>query len=399
MHNQSEKNSAENSAVPCVLPEGLLPYQAMVKRAQRRKLSAKALEKRILRDLDLLRQEIAGEQAVLDSDLSLSLQVKWQASEQRFIGELRRQLSEALVDGKPVTPIREGHIYCHFCRSYECAHSIPKASEDIFLAYSERGIPRYGAFHQLLLDLRDERSELLFRPDAPLVTVFQYGRDLRKDQLALFGRKSTEYSLLGQVSLGYLRQAENKFALSLQMVKSGRMVLLNSVMAPEAASWWHEYRLTPEGRQVEAAIESIRREIRGIEKFAPEVRTSILKKIPALLRRLANDIEAVNRRRLRRTQHAVVRHSQRRPVALAYDDLQKAGPMQLFWDEKNNTWILWADKNRIHVFSPEAKLVTSLHLAKQAIERRITSSRWQPAAPGNLEQLKAQAVRGNILDS
>jgi hypothetical protein len=44
------------------------------------------------------------------------------------------------------------------------------------------------------------------------------------------------------------------------------------------------------------------------------------------------------------------------------------------------------------VFSPEGRLVTSIHFTTDAIERRKRTGRWRPAPAGQLDALRERVV-------
>jgi hypothetical protein len=237
-------------------------------------------------------------------------------------------------------------------------------------------------------------------PPSVLARV-QYGRDLRRQQLSLFGRSSRTYSILGQVVVGYLdaagagpvagSRAHPRAAITFQAVQivgpDGRLfVRINPVVGGLSPEQWEERMAGPWapsiGRPLESAqtqIESIQNDVNAARAAkAPAALRCALRRVPAVLARLARALERGSRQTRRRTRHAEQRRGDSRPVHKAMDDARQADLRALFYDEKRRTWIVCGPHGRTHVFNDGGRHVTSFTLAPDGAEFRVRTSRWRP---------------------
>ncbi len=83
----------------------------------------------------------------------------------------------------------------------------------------------------------------------------------------------------------------------------------------------------------------------------------------------------------------------RRPVHMAVADTLAASPDRLFVDERTGGLVICGPQGRTHVFSREARHVTSLVLPPGGPQARVRAGRWSPAADADLPELQA-AIRG-----
>jgi hypothetical protein len=113
------------------------------------------------------------------------------------------------------------------------------------------------------------------------------------------------------------------------------------------------------------------------------------------LRRLARTLERLGAQRGRRTAHAEERRSVRRHSSNALQDAANASDDLFLWDEQRNTVVVIGPRNRVHVFSEDARHVTSILLQSGELDSRRRRRRWTPLAGEPLERFKtAVALSG-----
>ena len=101
-----------------------------------------------------------------------------------------------------------------------------------------------------------------------------------------------------------------------------------------------------------------------------------------LLRALARDMEHESLGRARRTGHGRRRARQgERPTETAYPEARKAQDEEILVDTLEGTVIVLGSRNRVHVFTRDARHVTSFHMAGDLVQRRIHRRRWRGADP------------------
>jgi len=299
---------------------------------------------------------------------------------------LAEQISRTVADAAAQRgAMRPGRAYCHRCRGAECEHSSPPRPTAVFAGYGPTGQPEWRDFSQLLLDLKDDRVEGLFRPRPAPVTVVQLGRELKSRLLRPFGRTSKSYDLLAQLAAGYFGDTRDSiFAVTLQAVEyrapgGARRLALNAlgVVAGERDPF-------PE------ALRDARREFAAMEESLATVRdpSEVLQKVPAVLHRIRRAIERSGRQRERRTDHVRERREQMRPTPAAVRDLREAPSSAIYTDEENDTRVVLGPRGRAHVFSPTGRHVTSFTIEREERDRRVRQNRWRPATADEAESLR-----------
>lgn len=304
---------------------------------------------------------------------------------------LQRALREAAAAS---SPWRSGRLYCHRCETSGCPHGVPGRPTEVFAGYGQTGLPLWEDFAQVLLADGHEGVEHLYDDGRRLVAHFEEGEALKSRQLAAFGRSSKTYDVLAQATAGWFRlQAPGeRLALSFQAVehrgpRGGLRLDLNVIgRAPDGRE--------PDALLAEAfderhhaAVRSARSSLRGVQQqlratdadHTPAAHDAILARVPGILRKLARNLTATDRRRERRTGHAEHRRRQSRPVPSALREAQRAQPERVLFDEHEGTLIVRGKRGRVHVFAPDGRLVTSLSLEPDAVDRRVRRGRWRPA--------------------
>jgi hypothetical protein len=318
-----------------------------------------------------------------------------------FDPPLLDQVSEALSEAQAASAAcQAGRVYCFRCAGTACEHAVPPTSLAVFRGYAATGVPEWSELVQALMDARDDRVEALYATPPRVLAAVQFGHELRKHQLAAFGRSSRTYAVLGQVLAGYFpvpplagaaNAAPDRCALTLQAVETrdehGRwQVRLNVLAAGLTPAHWQELLASGWRPWVARAVQTAGRAIESLSQQCQALRDARaaqpaqpLKRLPAVLGRLARDLEQGARQQNRRTTHAEDRRADLRPVHKAVEDARAADDDRLFVDLKRHTWVACGRQGRAHVFSPEDRRhVTSFVLPPDGAAFRVRTGRWRP---------------------
>lgn len=280
-----------------------------------------------------------------------------------------------------------GRIYCFRCGSFHCSHSAPRDPREVFAGYSPTGRPDWVDFVAWCIDRREAGVEDLLQDRSRVVAFVQAGRDLHKDQLGVFGGEDPNYRILGQVTAGFFRapgREEGRFALTVQVLllrgrDGGPLLSLNPLCRYEGI-----LEGDPALREILAgagkALDLLSMQVAGLERSRSSIDPE--EKVLPLLRRLARDLEHDSLDRVRRTGHGRKRARQRvRPTESAYPEARKAQDEGILVDTLEGTIIVLGANNRVHVFTRDARHVTSFHMGGDMVQRRIRRRRWRGADP------------------
>jgi hypothetical protein len=333
----------------------------------------------------------------------------------RFDPSLSEQVGGQLEDACARQGVfRPGRVFCFRCESAGCEHAGPPSALSVFKGYAATGLPEWQELHQAFVEARDERVGRLFEERSEVVALVQLGHGLRERQLSSFGRASKTYALLGQVVAGHFllprarggTEAARRLALTFQVVEvrgpGGRVDVKLNTLAGLGPAWDLDELLAGDwepwlGRARELAA----RAIEGIERRVQAARRTgrttdlqaAMKRIPFVLRRLAEFLERGHRQERRRTRHVEARRHEQRPVHKALEDAHKALMEAVFHDERTDAMVICGPQGRAHVFSAEGRHVTSFTLAPGAADFRLRTQRWRPATPDEAAQLR-ERIRG-----
>lgn len=395
------------------------PPRPVLSPAERRARAAADALRTLVRDLHISRfgpvvEE--GEAFALALRLTVRPSADWAIE---FDPPLSEQLETGLQDARADRgAFRKGSVYCFRCRSSLCDHARPPACRSVFAAYGPTGLPEWRDFAQALLDLRDSRVDRLFESPPSVLAAVQLGHELRVNQLSSFGRASKTYAILGQVIAGHFparaadpRQLPERVALTFQAVETrdaagAPRLVLNLLgchpsgddIADALASGWEP--------PVFRAREIAARELESADREAAAARAAgrpadaqaAMRRIPAILRRLADSLQRGGRQAVRRTRHAEQRRTARRPVHKALEDALGAAAGALYRDDRSDGFIALGEQGRAHVFNAAGRHITSFTLKPGAAEFRARTGRWKPLAPDEADtfrqSLRAQIARG-----
>jgi len=377
------------------------PAMPPLSRDERRVRAAAYVLRTTIRDLYLARFNARTPQDAIN--LSISMRVSpaenWKLD---FDPPLIEQVMPQLAEGEAAREVfKAGHVFCFRCDSASCEHSAPGSAPLVFKGYDSTGRPEWQEFAQALIDARDERVEWIYARPPKLVSLFQYGRELKGRQLLTFGKASLSYSILAQVIAGYFDLNGERLAISLQIVegrnRDGALTLkLNTIGWSLQDSVLLDWLSADKTSVLFRAMQIAERELARIETLASHARSAgdharanqIMARIPGVARRLADALIRGGRQDDRRTRHATERRQDRRPVHKAWEDAMGADSESWYFDQKAETFIVTGERGRVHAFSTDGKHVTSFNMKPATVEFRLRTDRWRRASPDESSLLK-----------
>jgi len=334
-----------------------------------------------------------------DVKLSLNLDIDPQQG-WRLLNEgvLQEQIERCIREaGAKADCLQQGFVYCYHCETSQCCHAVPPRPHAVFQCYSSSGIPQWTDFAQLLVERNDERAYLLFQKQPPVLAHVILGRELKREQLHLFGKASKSYDVLGQVASGYFHDPmgngdSDRFAITFQVVESRGCLgetrldmnilgwISDRMSAREYLDEYAEEALRQSVITAEISLEELREKLHPTQgRPSSRTRSQLLGKVPGILKDLGTHLERSSRLSARRTRHAQRRSQEARPTAKAIDDALSASIERILLDERKDTIVVLGPRNRVHVFGKDGAHVTSLSIHKEAVGKRIKRRRWIPA--------------------
>ena len=359
-------------------------------------------------------------------DLSMPVVVNLGASfdAEHGAAELRAALSRHLEENLAKhRAFRPGRVLDLRQGAAEGPASRPPDSRFVFAGYSPSGRPRFVDFAQWLLQLGHPDQDRLYARPPGLVTAVSTEDALYRDLLPAFGNAPGDQRLHGQVTAGWyeVRSRDGHpapLAVTFQILSvagpaAAGPAAADPAAADQAAADQAPRRLGlnlllsgPDGEDVDevyARLDDVpwraagtwaRQALASVERskdlHAPK---KLANRLHGILNGLARRLEHQRRGRERRTGHAEARHqSGKRPTRQALRDLDQAPDREIFADVRKDTLIVLGDRGRVHVFNRRGKLVTSIRYSPDAIERKLKAEIWCPAGPGEIRDLRRDAV-------
>jgi hypothetical protein len=92
---------------------------------------------------------------------------------------------------------------------------------------------------------------------------------------------------------------------------------------------------------------------------------------------------------IERSSHAKLRAGQGRPIGTVVNDIQSAGPKDVFVQPEDNRFIVRGPKGREHVIEPDGEHVTSLRRPDAAHQARLRDGTIRLATEEEIQKLKA----------
>ncbi len=290
--------------------------------------------------------------------------------------------------------LRPGSVFCYFHGSANAEGCRPAEPRQVFDGYGSTGRPKFSDFVTMAIERKDPQIDRLLAGEDVVVTHVTMGQVLRTQQLAEFGQHSPVYKILGQVDAGLFRVlgAEGRCAFSFQLLLGttleGRPRLrLHAVSAVDL---------------MDLADPSVLHTLSRFQRLLDEESLRLAGKrtngevdeeafVLPLLQDLAQKLAGRHRREARRTQHGLERSQEgQRPTARAYPDASEAGDEQILFDTEKSTIVVIGPKSRVHVFTPQARHVTSVVMQGSAIHGRRQQGRWREAEPDERGEFRIQ---------
>ena len=323
------------------------------------------------------------------------------AQAQAVFAQLEAHIDDAILANAAFRP---GSIFCFFCERADCDHANPPDPRQVFMAYSETGLPQWVSLLDLALQREAPDLDHLARDHGPVVSIASSRDELIGERLSSFADKDRAYDIRGQLALGYYSQNGEKFAVTLQVIRSAtrsRAVRLGLNVIGRL----------PDGRGAEAALIdggawSYLTLVQAAERSLARVNQD-LKRLPVkqrldragaaaadLMRDMVHGFGRKQRRGSWRTGHASQRAEEgSRPTGMARRDLEAARADRVYFDRMRKTWIIMGARGRTHVFSTKGLHITSLHLDGKSVESRVVQRRWQPADQAQVDEIVGVARR------
>lgn len=293
--------------------------------------------------------------------------------------------------------LRPGAVFSYFEGSAAGDDCRPSEPRQVFDGYNSTGRPVFSDFVTMAIERKDPGIDQLLGGEDVVLTWVTMGRVLRTQQLAEFGGNSPVFKILGQVDAGLFRVlgAEQKCAFSFQLLRGStlegkprlRLHAVGSVDLMDLADPSVLQLLSRFQRQLDA--ESLR--LQGKEHNGEVDDEAFVK---PLLQELAQQLSGRHKRQSRRTAHAIERVDEgQRPTPRAYPDAGEAGDASILYDTERNTIVVLGGKGRVHIFTPQARHVTSVMMQGSAVQNRRQQGRWRPAEPEERGEFRIQLKR------
>jgi hypothetical protein len=281
--------------------------------------------------------------------------------------------------------LRPGAVYSYFSDSSHDEGCRPIEPRHVFDGYSSTGKPKFTDFVTLAIERKDPNIERMLSGEDIVLTHVSMGRVLRTQQLAEFGSNSPVFKILGQVDAGLFRVLGDagRCAFSFQLLRGatleGRVRLrlhpVGAVDPMDLADPALMQILSRFQRKLDTEALRLEGKLKGGDVDEEEF-------VLPLLQDFAKQLQSRTRNTGRRTQHGIERSEEgQRPTSKAYPDAGEASDDSILWDIDQSTIVVLGAKGRVHVFSPQAKHVTSVVMQRPAVERRRQQSRWRLAEP------------------
>jgi hypothetical protein len=301
-----------------------------------------------------------------------------------LLSDVDRLLDDAI---QQAAAFRPGHAYCYRCEGAACEHSVAPSHRHVFAGYAPTGFPRWEDFAQFCLDRKHPEVDRLFDQPPALVAFVAEAAELNGGLLEAF-RGASSFRLRAQVAAGFFpvrtRDGEGRGVVAVTFqagasegrrgrVRHGLNVLGRTPQGGPLDLLWERHDVIPwqaAVRWAQAALATATTEERvaGIMK--------------GLARRLLHE----RRARARRTGHADERHrTGGRPTRAALSDLARVRPEEVLVDERSGTLVVPGERGRMHFYTEDGRLVTSVRYSPDAVARKRKLGVWRPSRPEEAE--------------
>ena len=321
---------------------------------------------------------------------------------EEWVQTLNTKLDEAFAAAEA---FELGRVRCFLCESTRCAHATPPTDVSTFAGYSPNGKPEWMSFTNLLISRKDPRVDRMYNDPPEIIAVALGASELAEGLLPSFGAHDGMYKVLGQVAIGRVPanlsgrgKIRDRVVFTLQIVETtvpGQALTLRSNLLGLSMEAITEAAALGDPRgPAEALRLTVRAANEKIDQLVMKAQRSevdLVALVQPLLNELRGDLERVFRPARRRTQHAQERHEEGdRPTGNAREDLRQASDDAFYRDTRHDTVVVIGDRSRAHVFNAEGKLVTSLRMRSDELEKKVRKGRWKPMKAKEVKALRAQ---------
>ena len=325
-----------------------------------------------------------------------------EALTEEWVKTLNTKLDEALA---AADAFELGRVRCFLCNSTRCDHATPPTDVSTFAGYSPNGKPEWMSFTNLLISRKDPRVDRMYNDPPEIIALAIGSTELAEGLMPSFGAHDGMYRVLGQVAIGRVPanlsgrgKIRERVVFTLQIVETtvpGQAVTLRSNLLGLSMDAITEAAALGDPRgQAEAlrlTVRSINEKIEGLAFKALRSEVDLVALAQPLLNEIRGDLERVFRPARRRTQHAQERHEQgERPTSHAMDDVRQASDDAFYRDTRHDTVVVIGDRLRAHVFNEEGKLVTSLRMRSDELEKKVRKGRWKPIKAKEVKEIRAR---------
>ncbi|HNZ03794.1 MAG TPA: hypothetical protein PKK50_06605 [Myxococcota bacterium] len=303
---------------------------------------------------------------------------------------------------------RADGVYCLQCSSPDCAHARPSSLVEVFEGYQATGKPSWVDFTNFCINRGVEGFETLFVPRPGVVAVSLGARELTGELLETF--HDSGYMAVGAVLAGLIpvdfepaRVGQATFGVSLvavARVQGGSLSIRLCQVGIDRNELDHAAgiqghrgpaerlrRLLAATRgRLEAAALAVKHDAAARESAGTADAAALIQRLDAVvapvMNRLRSDLVAVFSGVEDRTRHGEHRsRSGERPTSPAFADAAAATDERLFFDIVEKTVVVAGPRGRCHVFTRDARHITSLTLDPGELDQRLTRKRWRPLEP------------------
>lgn len=316
-------------------------------------------------------------------ELSLPLPLRrgaTRASAEALVTRLRGELEQRVMDAGLVVP---GRVWNFATESFDSDCARPEDPRHVLVGYGLEGRPRWADLVTLAIEKKHDAVEQLLAGREGAVAFAERGDVVTEGVKPAFDPESIPFRIVGQLVCGLFESSEagRRVALTIQVLASKRdgnseRLICHAVSAVDLADLpdpsVRKILKNFDGRLIDLAKQLDGKRAAG---ETPDVAEAVLPLLRELARRLSQDAK----NRSRKTDHARDREDEGRPTAQAFPEARSARDHHLYMDNEEQTIVVVGKKGRIHVFSPDARHVTSVVMPPANVRQRVKSGRWRLA--------------------
>lgn len=316
----------------------------------------------------------------------------------KFSQSLLAQVDSLRIQGETeALGHRFGHAPCYWCNAAVCEHSTPPDHHSILIGWSPTGVPIWKNLTSVLIKNKDEQIDLLYGENPGPVIHWLSEGDLLDNILPEYLNDSLFARPVGALIAGgfplLMPQSETEhLSITALILESriGRSVpkyTLN-LIAKTPAPHHLATLLGSEKRSIlpnwisslRSAMNNLHQELQTMAKKGkrPTLQKS-RELVVDLLIESRSHLKTLRRRSSRRTNHAQERaENPNRPTSAAISDILSCNDKDIFQDRKESTVVIRGKNGRIHIFTANARHVTSAIFSNDAVTNRLAKGRWIP---------------------